>query len=252
MSLLMFFKLAMQLWLQCPMIHEITFGPSFEVAFISHVKLNCDLLNIRVDLLYCDSKIIRINSMLIVKIEREKEYGVTRHHFADELNTQSSIKYDCPVFLFYREECQRAWFESRHCYLNFPKICFHPNLIISHGFICLLCLYLSFQLVSSGDSFHELGMFLLVSEFHYKLIRWLSRDSHTNDATFIYDLLLNWSLHSTVVFCWCLLSRGMASFLIDRLRLWFALSVCIITMILKILVQIWIITIIPYNGGRMC
>lgn len=189
------------------MIHEITFGPSFEVAFISHVKLNCDLLNIRVDLLYCDSKIIRINSskiirinsMLIVKIERKKEYGITRHHFADELYTKSSIRYDCPVLLIYRKECQRAWFESRHCYLNFPKICFHPNLIFSHGFICLLCLYLSFQLVSSGESFHELGMLLLVSEFHYKLIWWLNRDSHTNDATFICDLLLNWSVHSTVV-----------------------------------------------------
>lgn len=223
-SLLKFLKFAMQLWLPCHMIHEITFGPSFEVAFISHVKLNHYLLNTKGGLLYCDSKIIRINSMLIVKIEREKEYGITRHHFADELYTKSLIKHDYLILLFYREECQRAWFESRNCYLNFPKICFHPNLIISHGFICLLCLYLSFQLVSSGDSLHELGMFLLGSEFHYKFIWWLNRNSHTDDATFIYDLLLDWSVHSiVVVFCWCLLSRGTTSFRMERLRLWFAL-----------------------------
>lgn len=170
-ALLKSLKLIMQLWLSCHKVHEIAFGPSFEVAFISSVMLNYYLLNIRIGLLYCDNKIRRINSMLIVKSDWEKEYGIARLHFADELYMKSLIKHDCFIFLIQREECLRAWFESRNFYyLNFPKIYFHPNLIIFHGFICLLCLYLSFQLDSSCDSFHELGMFLLGSELHYRLI----------------------------------------------------------------------------------
>lgn len=92
------------------MVHEIAFGPSFEVAFISSVMLNYYLLNIRIGLLYCDNKIRRINSMLIVKSDWEKEYGITRLHFADELYTKSLIKHDCFIFLIQREECLRAWF----------------------------------------------------------------------------------------------------------------------------------------------
>lgn len=238
----------MQLWLPCHMIHEITFGPSFEVAFISRVKLNHYLLNTKGGLLYCDSKIIRINSMLIVKIEREKEYGITRHHFADELYTKSLIKHDYLILLFYREECQRAWFESRNCYLNFPKICFHPNLIISHGFICLLCLYLSFQLVSSGDSLHELGMLLLGSEFHYKLIGGWT-------GTVILMTPLSYTTSCWIDLCipqlcfadvfWA--EEWLASWEIEAL---ICPLICIITMILKNIVQIWVIIIIPYNGAE--
>lgn len=75
----------MQLWLPCQLVHKITLWPCFEVAFLTYVIFNHDILSIRVSLLSCDGKMIRMNTVLIVKLEGEKEYGITKPHFADEL-----------------------------------------------------------------------------------------------------------------------------------------------------------------------
>lgn len=65
-------------------------------------------------------------------------------------------------------------------------------------------------------------------------------------------LLLNWSVPSEMCFAAIFWEEQwlLTSFLIERSRLWFTLCVYIITRILKILSQIWVIITILDNGAE--